>query len=234
MFAIEIEKSKFDAWAKRLPRRHEYAMYTALRAEGLRLAKRAWVRYACSEGHGRFRPYAPVTIALRKGWRGVGKGYGQWMKGLGRYWVDRESLTAYIGVLGRDKFKAAPKLQPLSKQFAQSARLHARGYAVFISRKVQRRIAARLQRKYMGYKRASKRAEFHRMVPKVGWHYVKRRPVAPVVARRERRKSIRNVMRIYVTKMMGERYGRTWMEDWGNMSVGYNQSPFDSFMEMVE
>jgi hypothetical protein len=214
MLALDFDHKEFDTFAARLPKRHADAMNAALRSESYRL-KQAIQAYAKSNGAGSWT-YAPVTKYLRKG-----RGYGPWVAKFNRYHVDRANLTAYAGFLGK---LPDAKFAPISRSFCASAAKHATGFTMFISGHAQRRIAKKLLNpdsplysRFTNLNRAQKKwNSIHAAIPRAGWRRVKARPWAGPVFRQEKSRTIRNLQVLYLTKIGGGRYEKTWMTDWGN------------------
>lgn len=165
---------------------------SVLKSEAYRLNE-AVKSYAQSGGFG---PFAPATVGLRKG-----AGFGPWFARFTRYYVDPKTLTAQIGLLTKaDVERTHARIRPISMGFARAAMALQKGYTVQITRREQVAIARRLQAKYGEPKRARSttsaahygrlwarvlHGSWHRMVPKLGAHQVRPRPIVPVIWERE-------------------------------------------------
>ena len=214
--AIQVEKKSFDILARRITPFHKKAMVAALRAEGYRLNMRGIKPYARSWGRGSWKPVSPVTPLLRKG-----RGYGPWVARFSRYYVDAERLTAHVGLLGK---LPNARFKPISKGFIASAKRHASGHSIFITGKAQRYMAKKVLdpgAKHFSRLKTAKGAfnkwnRLHKAIPRAGLHRVKPRPFAEPVLAEQRQRSIRNITRLYATKINGLRFDRDWAKTWGN------------------
>lgn len=212
MLQINFDRTQFDAYAARFPKRHCAAMTAALRSESFRLNKRIQ-DYARSRGGGTWK-FAPITKHLRKG-----RGYSAWVSRFSRYHVDPVNLTGYAGLLGK---LPGAKFSPISRSFVASAARHTKGFTMHISGRQQRRMAKKLLNpvRFSGFKTLKgaqrKWDSIHSAIPKAGFHRVPARPFAGPVFRQEKSRTIRNLQVLYLTKLGGGRYAKTWMSDWGN------------------
>jgi hypothetical protein len=161
-----------------------------------------------------FGPFAPATVGLRKG-----SGYGPWFAKFTRYYVDPKNLTAQIGLLTKaDMERTHARIRPISMSFARSAMALQKGYTVEITRKEQAVIAKRLQAKYGQPKRARSTTSaahygrmwarllygsWHRMVPRLGTHTVKPRPIIPVIWEQEEPKLGDRIASRVMARIMG-------------------------------
>jgi len=214
MLTIKMDSSQLKALMERFPQQNKAAMASALRSESYRLSQ-AYRAYASSHDFG---PFAPMTIALRKG-----KGYGPLISRFTRYFVDPKKLVGFAGILSKDDINiTSARFQPISRGISSSAKRLAAGYAITIDRAKQRKIAKRLQAKGLTKTgRASKAwgrkyGDYHLMVPRIGLHRVKPRPIAAIVMMKERSRSVRNLARLYAIKMQGGRWSKSWVAEWGN------------------
>ena len=89
---ITLDKSQFEKLAKALPGRHRKAMASALSSVSNELRKQA-ASYARTKSFG---PASPLAVATRKQFKG---GYGPWLATYTRYSVNKDTLTAQIGLL---------------------------------------------------------------------------------------------------------------------------------------
>jgi hypothetical protein len=161
-----------------------------------------------------FGPFAPYTVAARKG-----RGYGPWFARFSRYFVDPEFLEAGAGLLGPDEApRGKRRFAPISRQFVRTAAMHAKGYTVEITRERQRKIAQFLQKKYGGALKRTTAARnrrtmtslnvsgWHKMIPRVGTHTVKARPIVSRVWTGEESNIQENIRRMVMEKLLYGRY----------------------------
>lgn len=215
MLSISIDDSELRNLAATWPARHYSAAKSAIQSVSYEMSK-YYAAYARTGPHG---PFAPLTVATRKQFKG---GYGAWIARFTRYYVDPNSLQAQIGVLskgdiGQSYFKTPPqgageltlaKLRPISGGFSKAAKRHARGYGTRISKENQRKIAKALMKVY------GKDADWiHKLIPSLGFHRVKARPIARPVYETRRAWAISAVRSLYKIKMEGLRYSRSWARD---------------------
>ena len=205
-----VDTSELVRLQRQFPKRNEAAMATAIKAEARRL-NLVVKKYAASEGEGEFLPYAPATQVLRKR-----KSYGAWFAPYSRYFYDARQHRGFVGIItAKDVGTSAIKFKPISRLFGNTAKRMARGYSFQMTRKGQRAMAAQLEAKY---ERVSSVLgdKWRSMIPRVGTHRVKPRPVIDPVFQREQHRSIRNMKRIFITKIQGGRYSRDWATEWGS------------------
>jgi hypothetical protein len=205
---INLDDSQFRELAKELPEAHQAAATSVLRSVSSQLNV-AYQGYARSTDFG---PFAPLTVALRKGFGRTGKrgtmtrkGYGQWVGDFSRYFVDPDILLSLIGMLSKNEIDASQaRFEPISRGFAMSAQKQAGGFDISIDRKRQRGIAKALMAQY------GKDAEWiHKIIPSLGIHHVRARPVADPVYEQMRAAAIQTCMDLYKAKMAGFRYAGT-------------------------
>lgn len=201
-----------------LTKRHEQALTAAIKGEAYRLntVMRAYAR-------SKYRDRSPTARYFGK----TRQNYGRWIAGMVRYAVDPLTLQARVGVIGRGDLAGMPgarRVQPVSIGFARSARKLASGFRFYQTYKRKRAMYAQMYsrklKRYGGqYDRQlaiPMKRRFGYLVPSVGWHTVRARPVADPVARRERHRSTRNILRLYRIKMRGGRFKNGWAAKWGN------------------
>lgn len=220
MIDVNVDIKELQTLSAGFPKKHAYAMRSALRSESYRLNLK--IRdYAKSQGGGRWK-FTPITKALRKG-----RGYGEWISRFVRYHVDADHFTAYAGMISRQDLNVMSgkdmRFQPISRQFAASAGMLAQGYTKRITRKQQKSIAKQLLNptgRHFGRLKTLKGMQrkydrLHALIPKIGNHYVRPRPFIEPIMEREAMRSIRNMKILYVQKLAGG-YSKTWANDWGN------------------
>lgn len=205
MLEINLDDTEFKRLAEQLPEAHKSAAASVLRS----------VSYELSTGYrdfartNDFGPFSPLTYAMRKGFgkqstagNMTRKGYGQWIGDFSRYFVDPDQLTAVIGILSKDDIDVRKaRFEVISRGFARSAKRHAAGFRIQIDKARQRSIAKALMRQY------GKDAEWiHTIIPRIGAHQVKARPVAYPVYQANKAAVIRTCMELYKVKMAGLRY----------------------------
>lgn len=219
---VKIDDMEFAALALDLPDRHAGAVKSVTSSVANELRKRT-ASYAKTTNFG---PYAPITTAMRKGFgsansRGYFKGgYGQWVAEFTRYSV-RPDGTAKIGLLtasdiaGSQYLRDLPsdadasmksKWRVISKGFAASARLHAKGGNIKVTRSKQIAMAKALVAIYG--------KDFPRvLLPKIGSHPLKKRAVFIPVLERNRSWAVAKARELYSIKMAGGRYSRNWAKE---------------------
>lgn len=159
-------------------------------------------RYAQYAKQGPLGPYSPLTVALRKKYKG---GYGEWIARFTRYYVNAQTLTAKIGLLSSaDVAGGGGRFEPISTSFAMSAKRHAEGYVLDINTKRVRALAAILTHKY------GKQDWISEILPKAGKHQVKPRPIAGPVLAANRQWAVESFIRLFKIKRMGARYSSNW------------------------
>lgn len=208
MLDVIIDAKQFQKEIKDLPDASRAALVSVMRSEAFRVGG-ILKSYAKSGGEG-WPKEAPITKALRRG-----RGYGAWFARWTRYFVDPVQLTAYAGIIAKgDVDMAAARFQPVSKQFGDTAKRIARGYKFTQTKRRQREQAALLTAKY---KSAKGQARVIKLIPRIGPHFVKPRPVVYPIFQRERARSVRNIERLWKIKLEGRRYSKDWAVEWGNL-----------------
>lgn len=215
MIEINIDSagaSSFKQTLEKFPELLAMAQKSAMRSVSDELRKR-YAKYAKTAPYG---PYAPLTIALRKGFGGTGKrgfasgsGYGPWIAAFTRYHVEQDGskVIGKVGLLSKSDISGTfrGKGGPISASFAASAKRHAKGYDISVTRKRQRALGALLMRRY------GKDEEFiHRLIPRQGTHRVKPRPVAEPVLAANKRWIIHSFLKLVKIKLAGGEYSRDW------------------------
>lgn len=206
-FTIKIKDGELRSFTENFGTINPEILKRAIKKETWRLYKAAKT-YAKNESKTGWAPYAPITKALRKG-----RGIGSWANRFLRFHIDEETLTSQIGVLGKADVKD-PRFKPISNQFVGSYRALAQGYTFRQTRKRQRAQFAALRSKgkfgylegtdpfsLVGGKKKFKRLTV--LVPKVGEHRVRARPIIDPVAEREREQSVSNIIRYYKDRVVG-------------------------------
>ena len=208
---LDIDAKEVASMFTAISKKHEKAMYAALRGEAYRLNLRI-KEYARTTKW----PVSETTKVFRKN-RG---GYGSWFARMSRYAADYKTLTAHAGIL--DPGTPGMRAKAWSAKARSMARKHATGYTF---RQTRARQKAMYRSLYMATTRSGRRKYTHtklasmtrrQVVPRVGIHRVPARPIAGKVAMREQSRSVRNVLRLYRMKMRGYRWDNTWMQKWGN------------------
>lgn len=170
-------------------------------------------RYAAYARSGPFGPFAPVTQALRKKYK---SGYGQWISRFSRYQVDPATLTARVGVLSKGDLAGMGQVRfvPISDSFSRSAALHAQGYTTYVTKSRQRSIAKALRRVYSGSgKWSDVNPLVNSIMPRLGPHFVKPRPVAGPVFSANRQWIGDAFNKLYDIKRAGDRYSKDWARE---------------------
>ncbi len=209
---VSIDKDQLSAQMTMMATNHQKALASALRSESHRILQ-CVKDYARDNGGGAWGPFAPITLATRKG-----SGYGAWIARWARYYVDPDNLTARIGILGK---LPNARFAPISREFIASAERLVDGYEINFTLQMQRRMAKHLM-EMMGSAKSKRSKAYKRgklgiaNLPRVGIHRVKARPFAEPVMEMEQGRTRRNIKALYMTKMAGKRWASTWAEDWGN------------------
>jgi hypothetical protein len=176
------------------------------------------------EARKRPNDYAPITRVLRKG-----RGYGPWFAKFNRYFVDAKNLTAYAGILSASRVDLGQaRFKVISEEYAMSAERLARGYKFQMTRRRQKTLARLLREKVTGravggelkggrtYKthkgKVRALARYGRMLPKLGPHGVKPRPIVEPVFRREKSRVIRDLAHLYTMKINGIRWDKGYID----------------------
>ncbi len=194
--SIEVDIKQFRMMTNSILTRHRNAIAAALLSESWRLKKEM-------RTYARRHPWrqAPVTPFFRKS----RKSYGPWFASFTFYAVDREQGLAKLGVLDRSailNMKVSKGFRPASSGYARNARRHAGGWGFYQTRARQKAMYAHLLslRTRSGRARVN-RARAYSMIPKVGWHYVRPRPVVEAVINRQRHRIVENLKRKYKAKL---------------------------------
>lgn len=224
MLEISIDWKQVQKLAQKKPQQIRKVMIQTLRVEVYQLNKDIQLYARGQSWH-----QAPLTRALRKG-----RGYGPWFARFSRYYVDPERLTAYAGLISKDDIGTSylgstagamaldrrasrTRLNPISRGFATSARRLAKGYTVNITRQSQQSIAKALRRKGemmdsrrkrklgVGKSVIRKYGGYFTLIPRIGQHKVRARPIVEKVWARNRGLVIRSIERNFARKLAGER-----------------------------
>lgn len=167
-------------------------------------------RYATYARTASLGPYAPLTVALRKQFKG---GYGQWIGRFARYQVDPNTLTAKIGVLSKSDVLGMGPLRfvPISAGFSKSAQLHASGWTKTITRAKQKSIAKGIMLVYgKGGNWGDVEYLIRKLMPRLGSRPVRPRPIAEPVYEANRTFMVNSFETLFDIKRAGERYSKDW------------------------
>ena len=213
MIDVSMDAEGVKATFRALPAARVKAQVDAMKVGAFEFNKHIR-RYATGQGDGSFRPYAPITPMLRKTFR---LGYGQWFARFSFYDVSPSGDRGVAGMLGPGDQVGGGKVRPVGKAMAKSAKKHATGYSIRITQKSQRSIAKRVFEKGRYRKRAGSSLRMtlflgirSGLIPKIGWHRVKARPiVAPVRAARER-EVMQKVRETYLLKLRAQLRQKAW------------------------
>jgi hypothetical protein len=214
MLEATVDLSEFKEFSRQLLPRHKKAASSALKSVSYQ-SNQMLKAFARSKGGKVAAGYAPITVALRKG-----AGYGSWFAKFSQYAVDEQDLQAKIGMLGPEDVVGISRgrIQPVSRGFAASAKRLARGYTFRQTRRRQRYQAKALMQSEKKYAQRIIRKQFktagaaswHRLIPRVGIHRVQARPIVEPFMPTVKTFAIRNLRRLYVIKLKGERYSSDW------------------------
>lgn len=192
---VGVNINKVHSDLSNILKRHEKAINAALLSESYRISKEM-------KAYARRHPWrqAPIT----KMWRKSSLPYGRWFARNVRYAIDKRSHFAKVGLLDSEALSGMSvytRFKPISRGYARNARKLAAGYAFNQTRGRQKAMYARLYglKSRNGRRRVS-RARGVNMVPSVGWHAVRPRPIARAVLMRQRSKISRNIEQKYWTK----------------------------------
>jgi hypothetical protein len=212
MIEVKVDKSRLKAMAAGLPEYNRKAAQSVLKS----------ISYQCNtmlKAYARTRrqwAYAPITPLFRKG-----AGYGSWFAKYSQYGVDPAQLQAKFGMLGAADVQGMErgKLKPLSKGFVTGAKRLASGYKMKQTFKRQRWQAKNLMQRMGSVKKVSRAVvktwkstggSWHGLIPRVGWHTVRARPIVEPFLPTIRTFAIANMKRLYQQKMQTGKYPRDW------------------------
>lgn len=224
MFTIKVDKKDFDRKMKRNPERIVKAADAAIRGEGYRLYGLVKV-----EADSRPKPTNEPPITLLTRFRNH---WTQAFRKTARYHSDPANPKGprlYLGIIEKGKYGGTAKTQMSSAAWAKIARHQTRGQEFEVTRKAQKYLAVRLLKakpdifnaltgNVSSYKRvptgrfkrvgakASQRDLIRRMIPKLGKHRFKGKPIVGPVWKRERANAIRNIKSNFAKKLKGERF----------------------------
>jgi hypothetical protein len=207
-FELKINKSQFEKLAKDLPGRHQKAMGSVLSSVSNELRKQA-AAYARSASFG---TPSPLAVATRKQFK---KGYGPWVAAFTRYSVNRKTLFAQVGLLsatdtGSQYLDEGRTARVISRGFAAAARKLAKGGIITITKKKQIGIARALIKDYGASMRLT---ALSYLIPRVGPHTLRARPVFGPFGRSKRDWAVRKMAELYRVKMEGGRYSKSWASE---------------------